>query len=196
MPSLRNRPSAPPTRAQNGVQLPPADPTVSYAERAITAWLDAQLAAYESQDVQAELDAVLVRLGYAGNWFAEHGKDDPQYDRAYRLRAELEKQERWCRIQRWSRWQRCWTACKDAFSALAYLTPSQRAEWLQEHVAGLEQLDTPVALWQRLHGSLTPPGAWPPEPDESSVRAGRIETWHRTDYEKQLDRRRKRANRG
>jgi hypothetical protein len=171
------------------------DLTVSYAERAITAWLDAQVATYEAAEVQAELDAVLVRLGYAGNWFAEHGKDDPQYDRAYRLRAELEQQERWCRIQRWSRWQRCWTACKDAWSALQFI--DDKGAWFAENAPDVREVaTTPYAFWRALHGSLTPPGAWPPEPDESSVRAGRIETWHRTDYEKQLDRRRKRANRG
>lgn len=197
MPSLRQRPADTRTHTRGAApaQLALPGTVYDYAIAAETAWLDAQVAAFEIDDVRAELDAVLLRLGRATEWFEAHGKAHPRYQEAYQRRAELIEAERWARIRRWARMQRCWTACKDCWLSLQRV--NDRAGWLAEFAPEIVDASTPLGLWAALRGGVRPPGEWPPARGEEYVRAGQIEWWHRDELAKRLDRRRAIArNRG
>lgn len=190
MPSLRLQDRVRPARASATMpaQLALPDGEGSWEQRAETAWLDAQVASFEIDDVRAELDAVTLRLGRATEWFEAHGREHPLYERAYARRAGLEQEERWIRIRRWSRMQRCWVASKDCWAALQQVR--DREAWLAEFAPEVEDASTPVGFWRALQGGRRVPGEWPPVRDEAYVRAGRIEYWHRDQLAERLDRRR------
>lgn len=172
MPSLRLQDRGLPARAPAMAAVAVAMPGYDYAVAAETAWLDAQVAAFEIDDVRSELDAVLLRLGRATEWFESHGRDDALYLRAYARRAEIEQEERWLRIQRWSRMQRCWTGCKDCFLALRLV--EDRAGWLAKFAPEVTDASSPLGFWTALRGGKRPSGEWPPARGEEFVRAGRI----------------------
>ena len=104
------------------------------SDRALTAWLDAQLAGCDLRDIAAETQRVSARRETARMWFGEHDVTHPRYREAQSRYHRLGDRYRSLHnLYRFTSY-RCWMHCCDAYAALQHVP--DRAGWLQENATG------------------------------------------------------------
>ena len=138
---------------------PPAANTHETRDRLNTAWLDAQVASYESVDYEQRAAVVAKRLIDGDAWFAAHGPDDPQYEAAVTLRGALMREQRLTAVTGSCLLMRCWTACTATYVLLHALPHTDRGVWVCLHMQGIEGRipEHPIEIWRLLMGARPAP---------------------------------------
>lgn len=156
--------------------------TIVPEDRALTAWLDAQLSSCDLDDLDAELRDISQRLETARAWFSEHGGTHPRYLDADRRRRRLEDRQRDLLMQFRVASYGCWIHVLTTYAALQHV-PDAPA-WIAEHASPGGQPrfsgQTPHGIWQALRGMQPAPGAWPVENREAWIerRVSALEVWN------------------
>lgn len=141
--------------------------TITPEDRALLAWLDAQLMSCDLDDLDAELRDISARLETARAWFAEHGAAHPRYRDAEERQYALQRRQRDLMPQFRVASYGCWIHVLTTYAALQHVTDVPA--WIAVNATGRFTAQTPHGIWQSLRGQQPAPGSWPVEDREAWI---------------------------
>ena len=152
--------------------------TITPDDRALTAWLDAQLFSCDLDDLDAELREVSGRLETARVWFSEHGKSHPRYRDAQLRQGRLSDRYGRLLVQFRTAAYACWVSVLTTYAALQHVADMSR--WIEHNALGRCTGQTPQGIWRALRGDQPAPGSWPVENKEAWIerRVSALEIWN------------------
>lgn len=162
------------------------DETRTPDDVALVAWLDAQHASLDVDDIALALDELQERLNNGERWIAINGTDHPRYQDAYRLKRELEDRKGALLIQYRTALYDCWTKVMTTYAAIQHIP--DRAGWIRDNASSRFTAEHPYDIWRALRGRQAAPGAWRPEQSEAWVerRVETLEWWNVDDLRERL----------
>lgn len=160
--------------------------TISPEDRALTAWLDAQLTACDLNDLDAELRDISQRLETARVWFSNHEAGHPRYRDAEQRQRRLSDRQRDLLLQFRLVSYACWIHALTTYAALQHV--ADVPAWVDAYAAGRFTAQTPQGIWQALRGRQPAPGSWPVEDREAWIerRVSALEVWNLSWMREQL----------
>jgi hypothetical protein len=167
-------------------RLPALQPGRDPVEEAETAWLSAQVASFELEDLERDLESVYQAQERARGWFDRNDSTNRHYLEAYRRRNALDNHERDLEVLIWSQSRMCWVSCCDTYVLLQYVPAA--SGWYREHAPELVGVQHPDQIWNVLLPGRPAPGHWPMEERDWWIerRPHQLETWHRLEMQSRL----------
>lgn len=128
---------------------------VDYYNRAVQSWLQAQLNAYQLQDIEIQRQALADRITNGKQWIEEHGAEPKAQRLLYRLQDQLNAVD----ISHTELLKTTWRLCTDVYVSWTHCDTDERWRWTMEF--NMNDIEHPRELWKRLELGRSPPGNWP-----------------------------------